>query len=154
MRLIDFTLLLGAGMAVAWGLRKRRRRQLLAVHSRAAGVLSWLGFYRGGLHPALALVPIIPFLPHAARDPGLFVEAPNAHDTLNEFEHRFKRPVDVMLFFFGLVNAGVVVGNFGAGTWFVLLSIIIGKPAGILAATIAVVRSPAFACRPMSRGGI
>ena len=28
-----------------------------------------------------------------------------------------------MLFFFGLVNAGVVLGNFGAGTWFVLVSI-------------------------------
>jgi NhaA family Na+:H+ antiporter len=54
------------------------------------------------LHPALALVPIMPFLPHASRDPGLFVEAPEAHDTLNEFEHMWKRPVDVMLFFFGL----------------------------------------------------
>ena len=40
-----------------------------------------------------------------------------------------------MLFFFGLANAGVPIGNFGAGTWFVLVSIIIGKPAGILAAT-------------------
>ena len=75
------------------------------------------------------------FLPHAARDPGLFVEAPHAHDTLNEFEHRFKRPVDVMLFFFGLANAGVVLGNVGAGTWFVLISILLGKPIGILAAT-------------------
>ena len=28
-----------------------------------------------GLHPALALVPIMPFLPHAARDPGFFVDA-------------------------------------------------------------------------------
>ena len=133
-RLIDFTLLLGAGMAVAWGLRKRGVVNFWP-YILVGGVLSWLGFYRGGLHPALALVPIIPFLPHAARDPGLFVEAPNAHDTLSEFERRFKRPVDVMLFFFGLVNAGVVVGNVGAGTWFVLLSIMIGKPAGILAAT-------------------
>ncbi len=132
--LIDFTLLLGAGMAVAWGLRKRGIVNFWPC-ILVGGVLSWLGFYRGGLHPALALVPIIPFLPHAARDHGLFVETPNAHDTLNEFEHRFKRPVDVLLFFFGLVNAGVVVGNFGAGTWFVLLSIVIGKPAGILTAT-------------------
>ena len=97
--------------------------------------MSWIGFYRGGLHTALALVPIIPFFPHAARDPGLFVEAPDAHDTLNEFEHRFKRPVDAMLFFFGLANAGVAIGNAGTGTWFVLISIIAGKPLGILAAT-------------------
>jgi Na+:H+ antiporter, NhaA family len=65
----------------------------------------------------------------------LLVNAPHQHDTLNEFEHQLKRPVDVMLFFFGLVNAGVVFGNAGAGTWFVLISILMGKPIGILAAT-------------------
>jgi NhaA family Na+:H+ antiporter len=99
-----------------------------------AGALSWMAFYRGGLHPALALVPIIPFVPHASRDPGLFVDAPSEHDTLSRFEHWWKRPVDVMLFFFGLVNAGVTIGNAGAGTWFVLIAILIGKPLGILTA--------------------
>jgi NhaA family Na+:H+ antiporter len=127
-------MLLGAGLVVAWWLQHRRVRSFWP-YIFGAGVLSWLGFYRGGLHPALALVPIIPFLPHAARDPGLFVEAPHAHDTLNEFEHRFKQPVGVMLFFFGLANAGVVLRNFGPGTWFVLTSIVLGKPIGILAAT-------------------
>src|SRR5687767_8087761 len=136
LRMIDFTLFLGAGLLVAWWLRKRRVVNFWP-YVVGGGVLSWMGFYRGGLHPALALVPIIPFLPHAGRDPGLFIEAPEKHDTLNEFEHRFKRPVDVMLFFFGLVNAGVVFGNFGAGTWFVLVAILVGKPAGILAASAA-----------------
>jgi NhaA family Na+:H+ antiporter len=134
LRLTDFAVFLGAGMAAGWWLQHRRVKSFWP-YVLGAGVLSWMGFYRGGLHPALALVPIIPFLPHAARDPGLFVDAPNAHDTLNEFEHRFKRPVDVMLFFFGLANAGVVLGNFGPGTWFVLTSILVGKPVGILAAT-------------------
>jgi NhaA family Na+:H+ antiporter len=97
-------------------------------------VVSWIGFYRGGLHPALALVPIIPFLPQTARDPGLFVDAPHRHDTLNEFEHWFKKPVDAMLFFFGLANAGVVFSNIGAGTWFVLVAILAGKPIGIVSA--------------------
>jgi Na+:H+ antiporter, NhaA family len=133
--LTDFTILLGAGMLVAWWLQKRRVVSFWP-YILAGGVLSWVGFYRGGVHSALALVPIIPFLPHAERDPGLFVEAPDAHDTLDEFEHWFRRPVDVMLFFFGLVNAGVVLGNLGAGTWFVLVSIIIGKPAGILTAAV------------------
>ena len=87
----------------------KRRTLVFWPYILMAGALSWLGFYRGGLHPALALVPIVPFFPHAARDPGLFVESPSAHDTLNEFEHWWKRPVDVMLFFFGLVNAGVTV---------------------------------------------
>jgi Na+:H+ antiporter, NhaA family len=132
LRLVDFTIFLGAGMAAAWWLRRQRTVNFWP-YILGAGALSWIGFYRGGLHPALALVPIIPLLPHAARDPGLFVEAPQAHDTLNEFEHRLKRPVDVMLLFFGLVNAGVTLGNAGAGTWFVVSAILIGKPAGILA---------------------
>ncbi len=53
----------------------------------------------------------------------------------------------MLLFFFGLANAGVVVANFGAGTWFVLVSILIGKPVGILiatgAATVVGLRKPA-----------
>jgi NhaA family Na+:H+ antiporter len=134
LRWLDFTVLTGVALLVAWWLRRRRTVNFWP-YLLTAGVLSWAAFYRGGLHPALALVPVVPFLPHAARDPGLFVEAPDEHDTLNEFEHRLKRPVDVMLFFFGLVNAGVVLGNVGAGTWFVLSAILIGKPVGILGAS-------------------
>jgi NhaA family Na+:H+ antiporter len=121
-------------MLAAWWVRRRGVLNFWP-YILTGGVLAWIGFYRGGLHPALALVPIVPFLPHAARDPGLFVESPHHHDTLNWFEHSFKRPVDVMLFFFGLVNAGVTFGNVGAGTWFVLSAILVGKPAGILLAT-------------------
>src|SRR3990170_4672100 len=47
--LIDFTLLLGASMAVSWWLRKRRVISFWP-YILAGGVLSWLGFYRGGLH--------------------------------------------------------------------------------------------------------
>jgi NhaA family Na+:H+ antiporter len=133
-RIAEFLIFAGAAMLVAWWLRQRRTKTFWP-YVLGAGVLSWIGFYRGGLHPALALVPIIPFLPHASRDPGLFVDSPRAHDTLNEFEHTFKRPVDIMLFFFGLVNAGVVLENAGAGTWFVLIAIIMGKPLGIVSAT-------------------
>ena len=133
-RLFDFAVLVGAAMAVAWLLQHRRVVNFWP-YILGAGAISWLGFYRGGLHPALALVPIIPFIPHTARDPGLFVEAPHAHDALDQFEHAFKRPVDVMLFFFGLANAGVVIANFGAGTWFVLIAILIGKPIGIVGTT-------------------
>ena len=132
--LAEFGALLTAAMMLAWWMRRRPVLNFWP-YVLVAGTLSWIAFYRGGLHPALALVPIMPFLPHASRDPGLFVESSHAHDTLNEFEHRWKRPVDVMLFFFGLVNAGVTVGNVGAGTWIVLVAILIGKPVGIVAAT-------------------
>jgi NhaA family Na+:H+ antiporter len=134
LRPAEFGLLLGAAMFASWWLRRRGTTSFWP-YVAAGGVLSWVGFYRGGFHPALALVPIVPFLPHAARDPGLFVESSSEHDTLNRFEHRFKRPVDIMLFFFGFSNAGVTFGNAGAGTWLVLGAILCGKPVGILAAT-------------------
>jgi Na+:H+ antiporter, NhaA family len=39
-----------------------------------SGSLSWVGFYRGGFHPALALVPVIFSMPHGRTDTGLFAE--------------------------------------------------------------------------------
>jgi NhaA family Na+:H+ antiporter len=134
LRPIEFFALLSVAMGVAWWLRRRPTLSFWP-YVIGAGILSWVAFYRGGLHPALALVPIVPLLPHAARDPGLFVQAPLADDTLNRFEHWWKQPVNIILFFFGLVNAGVVFTNIGAGTWVVLVAIIVGKPIGILAAT-------------------
>ena len=131
----EFAALLAAAILLARWLQKRRTLSFWP-YVAAAGIVSWVAFYRGGLHPALALVPIVPFMPHASRDPGLFVENTSLHDTLNEFERWWKRPVDVMLFFFGFVNAGVTLVNAGAGTWFVLASILIGKPVGIITATV------------------
>ena len=141
LRPVEFVTILLAALGVAWWLRRRRTLSFWP-YLLGAGLLSWIAFYRGGLHPALALVPIMPFLPHAPRDPGLFV-APRVqpHDTLNEFEHGWKLPVAVMLFFFGLVNAGVAFANVGTGTWIVLVAILAGKPLGILAATFVALRS-------------
>ena len=132
---IEFLVLVSGAMAAAWWLKTRRTKSFWP-YLLGPGVVSWIGFHQGGLHPALALVPIIPFFPHAKRDPGLFVEDKSLHDTLDEFEHWWKRPVDVLLFFFGLANAGVSFTNGGTGTWFVLGSILVGKPVGILAATL------------------
>ena len=93
------------GISVA--LRRARVPKLLAVHYFGGGCASWLALFLGGLDPALALVPIMPFLPHAARDPGFFADAPpDAMDTLNRFEMWWRYPASVALFFFGLVNAG------------------------------------------------
>lgn len=134
LRPTEFVVILSAALIVAWWLRTRRTLNFWP-YLVGAGIVSWIAFYRGGLHPALALVPVVPFLPHAARDPGLFVESRAAHDTLNQFEHWWKLPVDVILFFFGLANAGVAFRGIGAGTWIVLAAILVGKPIGILAAT-------------------
>ena len=134
LRFGTFAIVLGVALALAWWLRSRKTLNFWP-YIAGAGAVSWLAFYWGGLHPALALVPIMPFVPHASRDVGLFVERPNAHDTLNEFEHWWKVPVHVILFFFGLANAGVAVTSVGTGTWFVLAAILLGKPIGIVCCT-------------------
>lgn len=134
LRPLEFGVLLAVAMGVAYWLKRGRTRNFWP-YIVGAGLVSWVAFYRGGLHPALALVPIVPFLPHASRDPGLFIEAPHMHDPLNEFEHWWKLPVQVILFFFGLVNAGVTVTSVGPGTWIVLAAILLGKPLGIVLST-------------------
>ena len=46
-------------------------------------------------------------------------------------EHALKHPVEIVLFFFGLCNAGVKFEAIGDATWLVLLGLIVGKPIGI-----------------------
>ena len=100
------------------------------------GVLSWWALYLSGVHPALALMPIIPFMPHAQRDLGLFVDAaPQTHDTLTMFERWWGGPVEVILFLFGLVNAGVPVHGFEEGSWAVPVAALVGRPIGVLVAS-------------------
>jgi NhaA family Na+:H+ antiporter len=103
-----------------------------------AGGLSWIALHSSGIHPALALVPIVPFMPHAPRDLGILDPREDTlPDTMNRFEHWWKMPVQVILFFFGLANAGVQLSDIGPPTWMVLSSLVIGKPAGIVAFTFA-----------------
>jgi NhaA family Na+:H+ antiporter len=131
LHLVIGSVLMASAVIVALVLRRSRVRNFWP-YVAAAGSLSWAALFIGGLHPALALVPVVGLMPHAARDPGLFVEAPpGARDTLSQFEHWWKIPVQVVLFFFGLVNAGVPLGMYGDGTWIVLFSILAGKPIGI-----------------------
>ncbi len=98
-----------------------------------AGCISWYGFMRSGLHPALGLLPVVPTIPHADKAFGLFSEAEQyLKDLLNVMEHALKYPVEIVLFFFGLLNAGVEFSYIGDATWLVLAGLLIGKPIGIL----------------------
>lgn len=97
-----------------------------------AGILSWYGFQEAGIHPALGLLPVIPAIPHAQRAFGIFAEQEKyAHDLLNVIEHVLKAPVQVILFFFGFMNAGVELSSMGNATWAVSAGLLIGKPLGI-----------------------
>ena len=98
------------------------------------GVVSWWALFLGGVHPALALVPIVPFFPHGRHDRGLMIEpAPQAHDTLTLFERWWQLPVEGVLFLFGLVNAGVPLHGLEEGMWAIPLAAL-GRPIGIVVA--------------------
>ena len=97
------------------------------------GALSWFALFLAGIHPALALVPIVPFLPHRPRAHNLFAD-PSAEDAVRRGEQQWNYAVQGVLFFFGLVNAGVLLTAYDTGTWAVITAALVGRPAGILGA--------------------
>jgi NhaA family Na+:H+ antiporter len=80
------------------------------------GGLSWYGLFLIGLHPALALLPIVPFL------------------DASRFRQQWSVPAQVVLFMFALTNGGVILRGVGTGTWAVTLAAVAGRPAGTLIA--------------------
>jgi len=129
---------IGLGLMViavgAAAILRRRKVKSFWPYLLGPGTLSWYALFLGGVHPALALAPIIPFLPHARRDQGLFVEsAPTAHDTMTLFERWWRLPVEGVLLLFGLVNAGVPLHGLEAGVWAIPFAAL-GRPIGIFAA--------------------
>lgn len=132
LRLAKALPLIVAAIGTALALR-RARVQSFWPYVIIGGGLSWSALFVGGFHPALALLPIVPFLPHAARDPGFFVDAPpRAADALNRLEVWFRHPGQAALFGFGLVNGGVAFGALEAGVWSLPLATLVGKPLGLL----------------------
>jgi NhaA family Na+:H+ antiporter len=118
-------------LAIAWWLRRRRVRSFWP-YVLLAGTCSWIGFHEGGIHPALALVPIVPFMPHRMMDLGIYEPAEeHGADTLSHFEHWWKVPVQIVLGLFGFANAGVQFAAVGAGTAIVVIALVVGKPMGI-----------------------
>lgn len=127
----SWLLLVAAGMGLAFLLRR------FAVASYwpyllFGGAPSWAGLYLAHLHPALALVFIIPFMPHPPGEMArLFEDDPGDRSTLATFEHEWKVVVDFGLFMFSLANAGVRQASMGTATWLVLAALVIGKTGGV-----------------------
>jgi NhaA family Na+:H+ antiporter len=98
------------------------------------GGIVWYALYLLGVSPALALVPIVPFMAHSPRQSALFAESTvSKHWSPTHLEHELKYPVHAVLFLFGLVNAGVLLSGYGTGTWALLTASLVGKPVGLLA---------------------
>lgn len=120
------------GMCTALGLRLWRV-QHWAPYIVIGGAFCWWGLFSAHLHPALALVFVVPFLPGPSHDSGLFQDnaMPHKHSPLEAFEHDLKRLVDFGLFFFALANAGVAFSEVSGLSWIILASLIGGKAIGI-----------------------
>jgi NhaA family Na+:H+ antiporter len=118
------------GLAAAMRVLKVRRFWPYLI---VCGAMSWLAFYWEGLHPAFALIPIIPFLPHEPRQTDVFADAKD-DDRVHHSEHAWHVMVQSVLFLFGLVNAGVILKDYDAGTWAMLAAQLVGRPAGLLLA--------------------
>ena len=135
------------GMAVVFVLRKLRVRWW-PVYILTGGSLSWVGLAGAGVEPALALAPIVPFMPSTVHGNGTAPEHAHSHEAMSErphaadaqheghsvleqFEHQLKLFVDFGLFFFAFANAGVAFTNIGLVTMMVLVSLIVGKGIGV-----------------------
>jgi len=124
--------LLAAALASAAILRINRVKSFWP-YWMISGTLSWFALRWMGIHPALALVPIVPLLPHDRRTDDVFAD--RLDDTaVHHAEHEWNMAAQVVLFLFGLVNGGVILKHADTGTWSVLLAALIGRPAGMMAA--------------------
>jgi NhaA family Na+:H+ antiporter len=149
----EFLGLVLAGMAVAWALR-RSRVQSCVLYVAIGVPLGWSGLVLAHLHPALALVFVVPFLPGPRRDIGLFSAQDEVdrmgpalaedlnieHSPLHRFESRMKLFVEFGLFFFAFANAGVALTTIGPLTWVILGSLVVGKTLGITALGLLAIR--------------
>ena len=125
-------LLMGAALGVAVVLRLRKVRSFVP-YLAIAGPLSWWALYLVGIHPAFALIPVVPFLPRQPRSLDVFAD-PQDDGAVHHFEHEWNELVQVILFLFVLVNAGVILRGYGTGTWALLAAGVVGRPLGILLA--------------------
>ena len=115
------------------GVLRRLRVSSVWPYLVGGGGLSWCALYFGGLEPAFALLPVLPFMPHGVRDPGFFVDAPSsAHDPLNRFEILFRHPAQIAMLLFGVVAAGVPLQALDWGTLSLPLTVLVAKPLGLL----------------------
>lgn len=127
-------LLVAAGMLIAFLLRKKNVQNWVP-YIFGAGTIAWIGMYNAHLHPALALVFIVPFLPRTGKViPNLDTRGLNdavGDSPLQQFEKKVSPFVDYGLILFGLANAGVSFSNVTNLTWIICLSLILGKTIGI-----------------------
>jgi len=154
---------LAAGMSTAFAMSRLATGRIQLLRNwqffLVPAAICWLGLHLAGLHSALAMVFVVPFIPMAGRDVGIFAEQQSTAlwlphrflrldrgtdianrpdrstlDPINRFDLAVRPWVDTGLFFFGLANAGVAWYGSNAwnqNSWAVFLGLGIGKTLGI-----------------------
>jgi Na+:H+ antiporter, NhaA family len=126
--------LIACGLIVSAAMRRFETRTIW-VDVMISGTMLWWGFWWSGLHPALSLIPIVPFLPRSPRGLDLFADPPHGpHDSPRHVEQVLRGPVQIVLLLFALVNAGTVAHGLERGAWAVPVGAFVGRPLGMLAA--------------------
>jgi NhaA family Na+:H+ antiporter len=136
----------GAGLMMATAIllaawMRRKRVRSFWPYVLGCGAISWWALYLEGFPPALALVPIVPFMPHTRRRLGELLEDETnvAGATPRHYEHVWHHHVQAALLLFGLVNAGVVLTGYGEGSEATLIASFAGRTTGILLSVAAAV---------------
>lgn len=118
-------LLITLAMLIAYIFKDKKVNSFLP-YILICGTISWFGMHMAGLHAALAMVFIIPFMP--------------VKTALHEFERKAAPVVDFGMFFFGFVAAGVEVSNISVLSLIVMVALIVGKAVGIFSMTALAVK--------------
>ena len=113
--------LLGGSVLVSvvlrWGFKAEKWWWYVAL----AGPVAWYSLFKAGIHPALALCIVIPFIP--------------GRKNMEQFDHNCSLIVHIGLYFFALCNAGVQFNTIGLITLNIAVSLIVGKSIGIFVFT-------------------
>lgn len=129
-----------AAIIVAYVLSRKKVMNILPYF--LLGVVVWVSFFFAGLHPALAFVPIVLLMPAAPLETsrGHIYEVDHEHkpDTLfSVMEHALESPITWGLFFFGVANMGIDLGNGIAPLSYLILgSLLVGKFVGIVGGSV------------------
>lgn len=115
----EFLLLVLMAMLISYGIQKLKVKSYWWFLFPT--FISWVGMFKTGLHPALALVWIVPFMR----------SSDEKQTPIDKLEHDLKPIVDFGLFFFGLTNAGVPFSSVSVLTLIIFLSLFAGKTLGI-----------------------
>ncbi len=126
--------LIPIAMIIAFIMKKMNVKPFMA-YVLICGTISWIGMHTAGLHAALAMVFIVPFMPKghmavAENDPHGVNDAAHG-STLHNFEEKVTPIVDFGLFFFGFTAAGVEFSTVSTLSFIIMISLIIGKTLGI-----------------------